>query len=104
MGELLDSVTASTGAMTWLTPTDSAAITLACAYAKRIDAAISSDFGEEITKALYLGPHLLNTLRALGGTPAERKSLGIEGKVSGKLAELRAVSSGKPAAARRAAR
>jgi hypothetical protein len=40
---------------------------------------------------------LLNTLRALGGAPAERKALGVEEVVGGKLAKLRAISGGKPA-------
>ena len=48
--------------------------------------------GPDVTKALYLGPHLLNTLRALGGAPAERKALGEQELVGGKLAQLRSVN------------
>jgi hypothetical protein len=78
--------------MTWLAPTDQAAVDLALAYAERIDEALAGGDGYEVTKALYLGPHLLNTLRALGGAPAERKALGAEQEVSGKLAQLRSVA------------
>lgn len=92
MGDLADSVHASVKAMTWLTTSDQAAVDLALTYARRIDDALESAEGQEVTKALYLGPHLLNTLRALGGAPAERKALGAEGAVGGKLAQLRSVS------------
>jgi hypothetical protein len=92
MTSLAESVEASVEAMVWLKPTDQAAVDLALAYAARIDAALATAEGQEITKALYLGPHLLNTLRALGGAPAERKALGVEEAVGGTLARLRSVS------------
>ncbi|MGZ4663603.1 MAG: terminase small subunit [Frankiaceae bacterium] len=95
MESLSASVAASVEAMTWLKPTDRAAVDLALTYAARIDEALAEGEGQEVTKALYLGPHLLNTLRALGGAPAERKALGAEESVGGKLAQLRSVS--KPA-------
>lgn len=85
------SVEAAVAAMPWLHPSDIAAVDLARAYADRIDEALEFGEGQEVTKALYLGPHLLNTLRALGGAPAERKALGVEEAVVGKLAQLRAV-------------
>lgn len=90
---LRGSVEGSVAQMSWLKPTDQAAVDLALAYAGRIDEALASGDGVEVTKALYLGPHLLNTLRALGGAPAERKALGAEEAVGGKLAQLRAVRS-----------
>ncbi len=41
--------------------------------------------------SIWVGPHLLNTLRAVGETPAERKVLtGQHEPATGKLAELRA--------------
>ena len=81
---LLGTVTAAVEAMTWLGPSDRAMVALALEYARRIDEASDE-------KAVgWLGPHLANALRALGGTPAERKALGIEEQVRGKLAELRA--------------
>ncbi len=74
--------------MDWLTETDQAAAALALHYAEMIETA------EDRAKVLgWHGPHLLNTLRALGGTPAERKALGVEERVGGRLAELRAVRS-----------
>ena len=92
--KLANSVAASVRAMPWLAPSDKAAIDLALTYARRIDEALDAG-GEDTTKALYLGPHLLNTLRALGGTPAERKALGTEVSVGSKLAELRGIQSAK---------
>lgn len=71
-------------AMTWLGPSDRGMVALALEYARQIDAA-------ESEKAVgWLGPHLANVLRALGGAPAERKALGIEEPIRGKLAALRA--------------
>ena len=92
---LQESVQAAVSLMGWLKPTDGAAVDLALTYAARIDDALEFGEGVEVTKALYLGPHLLNTLRALGGTPAERKAMNVEEAVGGKLAQLRAVA--KPA-------
>ena len=81
---LLGVVTAAVEEMTWLTPSDRAMVGLALEYARRIDEATDE-------KAVgWLGPHLANALRSLGGTPAERKALGIEETVRGKLAEIRA--------------
>jgi len=82
-------LTATVAAATWLKPTDKTALDLALTYARRIDAALATGEGQEVTKALYLGPHLLNTLRELGMTPGARKELDIEGEVSGKLDDLR---------------
>ncbi len=81
---VLAAVTSAVAAMTWLQPTDRALVALALQYARTIDAA------EDQKTVGWVGPHLANTLRALGGAPAERKALGIEEPVRGKLAELRA--------------
>ena len=54
-----------------LTPADGAAVALARFYAQTMEEA------EDKQKAAYLGPHLLNTLDALGGTPKSRKALGV---------------------------
>ena len=78
--------------MDWLTGADKAAVELARVYARRIDEATLNEHGQDVTKALYLGPHLLNTLRALGGTPDERtKMLATKGeeKEVDQLDELR---------------
>ena len=88
---LATSVQTAVGRMHWLADTDQAAIDLALTYAARIDEALEFGEGQEVTKALYLGPHLLNTLRALGGTPGDRKALAVESDVKGRLGELRAL-------------
>lgn len=82
---LLSAVTAAVDAMVWLTPSDQAMVALALGYAKAID---GSD--DPVKAAGWLGPHLGNVLRALGGAPGDRKALGVEEPVRGKLAELRA--------------
>ncbi len=66
---LTESVHAAVDDMTWLKPSDRAAVDLAFTYAAQIDAVLETGDAQQIVKALYLGPHLLNTLRALGGTP-----------------------------------
>jgi hypothetical protein len=79
-----EAVRAAIGAMTWLGPADQGMVALALDYARRIDAA------DDDKAAGYLGQNLSGVLRALGGAPAERKALGVEEKVAGKLATLRA--------------
>ena len=49
---------------------DQAAVDLALKYADAIDAAAEKG-GQELTKALYLGPHLLKALVELGLTPVK---------------------------------
>ncbi len=75
-------------AMHWLSESDEAMAELALTLAARIDEA---DGPEEAAKAAgWLGPQLANCLRSLGGSPAERKALGVDQAVRGRLAELRA--------------
>lgn len=81
---VLGAVTAAVEAMPWLGPSDAGMVALALDYARRIDAA------EDDKAAGYLGQNLSGVLRALGGAPAERKALGVEEQVAGKLAQLRA--------------
>jgi hypothetical protein len=81
---ILGAVTAAVEAMTWLGPADRGMVALALDYARRIDAA------EDDKAAGYLGQNLSGVLRALGGSPAERKALGLDEKVAGKVAALRA--------------
>jgi hypothetical protein len=84
--------------MAWLEDSDGAALDLAREYARRIDEALDAaradpadaKLAEAATKALYLGPHLLNTLKALGGTPDARRDVAGPGdKAKGKLAVMR---------------
>lgn len=94
---LEQSVVDAVEAMHWIKPSDQAAVKLARTYAARIDKAMD-DFeadrieSTDLNKVLYLGPHLLNTLRALGGAPAERKALleGGQNTPGGKMDELKA--------------
>ncbi len=81
---VLGAVTAAVAAMRWLGPADQGMVALAVEYARRIDAA------EDDKAAGYLGQNLSGVLRALGGAPAERKALGGEEQIAGKLAALRA--------------
>ena len=79
-GPLEKAVTSSVDNASWLADSDDATVELAKTYARRIDKGTREfDSGEltstDYNKVLYLGPHLLNTLRALGATPEERKSL-----------------------------
>lgn len=76
-----------------LRPEDQATVDLALRYAAQIDAAIGRG-GQDATKGLYLGPHLLATLRELGCSPAGRVALAggkkDEGGGNSKLAKIRA--------------
>lgn len=74
-GPLEAKVDAATSKMAWLEDSDAAVVELAKTYARRIDDAIAMEAGPDVTKALYLGPHLLNTIRALGGAPEERLAI-----------------------------
>lgn len=88
---LVDSVREAVAQMHWLEPTDQAQVDLAIRYAQQIEEA--SESGDEQLKFKmlgWLGPHLTVALKNLGGTPAERKDLGVETQVKGRLAELRA--------------
>ncbi|QDH85045.1 terminase small subunit [Gordonia phage Dardanus] len=103
MGQLLDSVNESVGRMAWLQDADKAALALARAYAEQIDAVVDGEGGSTcpecgaetgpdataITKALYLGPHLLNALRALGATPDGRAALDVTQPTKGALSGIR---------------
>lgn len=65
--------------------------------ADRVDEATATGEGQEVTKALYLLPHLMNVLREMHATPAVRLAAGIgkEG-AGGKLAAVRDLR-GRPA-------
>lgn len=54
------------------TGADAAVIASGRAIARQIDYALQHGTGQEVTKALYLIPHLMNVLRELGATPAAR--------------------------------
>lgn len=73
---------------------DAGAVQLGREYADRIDEAIATSEGTELTKALYLGPHILGVCRELLATPAARAAAdrGDDDNVGGKLKHLRAVT------------
>lgn len=89
MGYIEQHIEDSISEMPWLTGADQAAVALALQYAEAIDTAVDSGDANTMTKALYLGPHLLNTLSALGATPAGRRALELREETRGKLATVR---------------
>lgn len=89
MGELRDSFEETVKASRILTPVDAALVESGRKVADRIDDAIATCEGTELTKALYLMPHLINILREMLATPQSRKAAGMsEEVVRGKLASL----------------
>lgn len=64
--------------------------------ADRVDEATATGEGQEVTKALYLVPHLMNVLREMYATPKARHEAGIGKEESGgsKLGKLRSVHGG----------
>lgn len=77
-----------------LEPVDAALVAAARAVATRIDEAVAEGDGQELTKALYLVPHITNLLKEMLATPAARVAAGATAKEStgGKLAQLRSVA------------
>lgn len=76
---------------------DAALVQSGRTVAGRIQDAVDNEAGQEVTKALYLMPHLMNILREMGATPAARNALDgkAKGGASGKLANLRDVTGRK---------
>ncbi|KFI49950.1 terminase small subunit [Bifidobacterium biavatii] len=56
-------------------PEDKAVVQTGRMIASQIDYAVTHGIGQEVTKALYLVPHLMNVLQALGATPEARRQL-----------------------------
>lgn len=82
---------ASIKAMDWLEESDEALKKLTLNYAKLLDAAITDyETGSltvaEFHKLLRLGPDLLSSLAAMGGTPATRKA--IQGEVEQAVSDV----------------
>lgn len=69
---------------------DAALIESGRKIADQVDEATATGVGQEVTKALYLLPHLMNVLREMYATPKARVEAGIgkEG-AGGRLAEVR---------------
>jgi hypothetical protein len=70
--------------------TDAGLIASGQVLANQIDYAIENLSGQEVTKALYLTPHLVNILREMKATPAARDvaAKASEAKSGGKLASV----------------
>lgn len=116
--DLVAVVRRATSAMTWLQPSDQALVELCIRYAQTIDEAHAlserladldvSDASTSLYKRIaaleamadaqkavgWIGPSLANGLKSLAGAPAERKALGIEESIRGRLAELRSARQG----------
>jgi hypothetical protein len=76
---------------------DDAVVEAGRAIATRVDEAVEFADGQEVTKALYLLPHLMNVLREMYATPKARQEAGLkkEESVGGKLAQLQALKGGR---------
>lgn len=86
------------------TSLDAALVAAGRKIAERIDEATASGEGMEVTKALYLVPHMMNALREMLATPAARLNAevtagrersGDGGGSSSKLGQLRSIAGGK---------
>jgi len=91
MGDLREAFDRSAQANTQLAgPIDDALLEAGRKIADRVDEATATGEGQEVTKALYLIPHMMNVLREMYATPKARIEGGI-GKedAGGKLAEVR---------------
>jgi hypothetical protein len=84
---------ASVETSTQVTDVDQALVAAGRAIADQVDVVIATGGGYELTKALYLVPHMTNVLRELLATPASRQAAGLSAQPpkEGKLAQLRAV-------------
>ena len=77
---------------------DAGLVAAARAVADRVDVAVASESGPELTKALYLVPHVTNLLREMLATPAARVSAKTKREdQSAKSAKLTALRGGKSA-------
>lgn len=80
---------------------DAALVEAGRKIADRVDEATATGEGQEVTKALYLVPHLMNVLREMYATPKARVDAGLTGKGGasggGKLAQLQSLKGGKSA-------
>lgn len=97
MGDLRSALDANVAANRQLVPElDNALIEAGRKIADRIDEATATGEGQEVTKALYLLPHLMNILREMYATPKSRHEAGLGKEESGgsKLGKLRSVHGG----------
>lgn len=78
---------------THVTEVDQAAVEAGRKIADQVDLVTATGGGADLTRALYLVPHMMNVLRELLATPASRHAAGLvtQPAKEGKLAQLRAV-------------
>jgi len=89
VGDLRDAFDSTVTTSILIQPVDSALIEAGRKIADQIDLVADTGTGQEVTKALYLVPHMVNILKEMLATPASRKTAGIEkGNAGGKLASL----------------
>lgn len=90
MGSLSDEFESTVKACAEVGPMDAALVEAGRKVAAQIDA-VEGMTGPEVTKALYLMPHLVNILKEMLATPAARKAAGLDakGNAGGKLSLLR---------------
>jgi hypothetical protein len=98
VGELLNAYEATVKASD-ATDADAALVESGRVIARRVDEAIATGTGQDVTKALYLLPHLNNVLKEMFATPASRKAAGIGPRMASvtKLGALRDVTAGRSA-------
>lgn len=90
---LREAFDASAATSTQVQPVDEALLEAGRKIADRVDDAVATGDGQEVTKALYLLPHMVNVLREMMATPASRNTarLAATSNDGSKLAQLRAV-------------
>lgn len=79
-GPIEASLREAVAAASWLEASDGALVELGAMYARRLDHAWNEFAsgaldGPELTKTLYIGPHLLGTLKSLGLSPEDRQKI-----------------------------
>jgi hypothetical protein len=91
MGDLRAAYDRSVDANTQLTAVlDDALVEAGRKIADRVDEATATGEGQEVTKALYLLPHLMNVLREMHATPDARMKANVgKEEARGKLASVR---------------
>lgn len=91
MGDLREAFDRSVKANAQITDQiDDALVEAGRKVADRVDEATALGEGQEVTKALYLIPHLMNVLREMYATPKARLEGGIGKEVAGgRLADVR---------------
>lgn len=106
-GRLLAAYEETIEASTKITSVDAALVEAGRTIARRVDSAIDRGEGQEVTKALYLLPHLMNVLREAQATPTARLTAaagkgegagnGSNGGTQSTLGRLQGIAGGRSA-------